>query len=285
MAWNRPSEEKKVEGKGGGGQWNVHLKGLVAGVIVVVGAAIAAWFMTGRTKTLAEAKEPRNAMIRDLGTGVVPVRTNAVETVRGPKDPNAFDDFEIKGLVKSEKLPDGTVLRTWADGHKSILVNPMTKEELEAKLANRRYTNPVDWTLAGIVHPDWEDMPIPDRITDEQVRAWLSEPVRIDMNKDDDQSIDEKSAVIELRQDLLAYLDRGGHAEDYFREIQKRQASAAIKLQESRAIVLETFRKGDYRLAKDLLNKLNENMREQGLPSVRFGRRFHEILEERTSEK
>ena len=45
MAWNRPSEEKKAEVEKRGGQRNVHLKGLVAGLIVVLGAAVAAWLL------------------------------------------------------------------------------------------------------------------------------------------------------------------------------------------------------------------------------------------------
>ena len=42
MGWNKPSEEKKAEVEKRGGQRNVHLKGLLAGAIVVIGAVVAA---------------------------------------------------------------------------------------------------------------------------------------------------------------------------------------------------------------------------------------------------
>lgn len=45
MAWNRSSEEKKAEVEKRGGRRNVHLKGLVAGAVVVVGAGVAAWLL------------------------------------------------------------------------------------------------------------------------------------------------------------------------------------------------------------------------------------------------
>ena len=45
MAWNRPIEKKEEQKRGG--QLNVHLKGLFAGLIVVVGAVVVAWWFLG----------------------------------------------------------------------------------------------------------------------------------------------------------------------------------------------------------------------------------------------
>lgn len=67
MAWNRPSEEKKVEVEKRGGQRNVHLKGLVAGAIVVIGAGIAAWWIFRSDDNHAQGAEHKaRGMIREV---------------------------------------------------------------------------------------------------------------------------------------------------------------------------------------------------------------------------
>ena len=56
MAWNRPSEDK-VKVRGEGEQRNVHLKGLLAGMIVVLGAAFAAWWLWPRGGSAGETPQ------------------------------------------------------------------------------------------------------------------------------------------------------------------------------------------------------------------------------------
>ena len=58
MAWNRPSENK-MEVKGGGGQRNVHFKGLAAVVSVVLVAAGAAWWLWMNDKSEDESPPPQ----------------------------------------------------------------------------------------------------------------------------------------------------------------------------------------------------------------------------------
>ena len=67
MSWNRPSEEK-VKARGEGGQKHVHLKGLLAGVIVVIGAGIAAWWLIGPDRGRGEgaASSAKQTLIKDV---------------------------------------------------------------------------------------------------------------------------------------------------------------------------------------------------------------------------
>lgn len=57
MAWNRPSDDK-VKVKVRGEQRNVHLKGVVAGAIVIVGAAVAAWWLWPNEESAGETPPP-----------------------------------------------------------------------------------------------------------------------------------------------------------------------------------------------------------------------------------
>lgn len=72
MAWNKPGEEKvKVKGE----QRSVHLRGLVAGAVVVIGAAVAAWFILGGG----------SAPVREGADGTVSRRIKEVTPAAAPK--------------------------------------------------------------------------------------------------------------------------------------------------------------------------------------------------------
>lgn len=84
MAWNKPSEDK-VKVKGGGEQRNVHLRGLLAGAIVVLGAAVAAWWLWPSNESGGETPPPQTArQIKEVTPAAAP--TNVVAQAK-PKIP------------------------------------------------------------------------------------------------------------------------------------------------------------------------------------------------------
>lgn len=80
MSWNRPSADTgKAQEKGG--HKNVHLRGVIAGMVVVLGAAVAWWMVTddkGRECTTTRTRNTRPSRIQETKHQV---STNAVRPV------------------------------------------------------------------------------------------------------------------------------------------------------------------------------------------------------------
>lgn len=100
MAWNRSSEEKVVS-KGEGEQRSVHLKELIAGAVVIVGAGIAAWWLWPSDESAGETPPPRNGgLIKEVTPAAAPTN-KVVETpkkVYRTKEEQYF--AETNGLSK-----------------------------------------------------------------------------------------------------------------------------------------------------------------------------------------
>ena len=84
QGWNRPSGEKKeVERKGG--QTNVHLKAILAGLIVVVGASLAAiWFFHSSTPTSNPDASAKRTRIKEVKPEATPAKKGEVAKVEPP---------------------------------------------------------------------------------------------------------------------------------------------------------------------------------------------------------
>lgn len=103
MAWNKP-DEKKVEVERKGGQRNVHLKGLIAGAIVVLGVGLAAWLLTNGEADSRPLQKKDRGLIKEIVPAVAP--TNSV-----PKKPiNPREDYDHErhyrdahGILRSKK--------------------------------------------------------------------------------------------------------------------------------------------------------------------------------------
>lgn len=144
MAWNRPSEEKKVEVEKRGGQRNVHLKGLVAGAIVVVGAAVAAWLLWPHAKRpLSTSTSTSTSLIKDVAPSV---STNAPAVAEAPVDPNA----DPPGTYRDEKgvlrQPGGMRVKDPKRNH--IVVTPpdfLTRPPVFTNMADREIASLVSF--------------------------------------------------------------------------------------------------------------------------------------------
>lgn len=76
MSWNR-TNEKTVEKKGG--QRNVHLKGLIAGVIVVLGAGLAAWLLMSGEADSRPLQKKERGLIKEVTPAAAPKTTEEAD--------------------------------------------------------------------------------------------------------------------------------------------------------------------------------------------------------------
>ena len=202
MAWNRPSKEK-VKAKGEGERRSVHLKGLFAGAIVVVGAAVATWWIFGRgpAPVAEDGDGTKKGRIRE----VTPAKaaTNAVARAKkGPPKDRPRNVGEIR---------DGFVLLP--NGHLHKVQGVITSHPARVTLASKIFTHTTDITLASFLttQPGTGMIGRPSdyyRNFEKAFRKSLKDPIVIDP-KDSDEAKDLKQGVIELRDELVQRMNGG----------------------------------------------------------------------------
>ena len=259
MGWNRPSG-KKVEKRGG--QWNVHLRGLVAGVIVVVGAAVAAWWIWPKGERAGETPPPRNGgLIKE----VTPAKAPKAEEKRGeaphPRKPQKPANW--KEMTKAEK---GAWMReNWPREKVSTgetIVDFRRKEGDPPQL----FTNTLHMELNGYLVPG-RDMPPPEYLSDEAARKAFETIIEISPEDSEEARI-RKEGVIDMLGEMAEWMRQGGHANDYLQKIYARQEREAEAVETVRRNVRELIDAGDCEGAAAALKKFNEYLEGKGIAPV-----------------
>ena len=100
MAWNRPKEGTGEREEGRGERRNVHLKGLIAGAVAVLGAAVAAWWLWPEGEARQDAASTKRGLIKEQKPAIA--QTNAVA--------------KLTRAIEYRKLEDGRIMK-YVDGN------------------------------------------------------------------------------------------------------------------------------------------------------------------------
>ena len=102
----------------------------------------------------------------------------------------------------------------------------------------------------------------------EEARQMLEEPIEI-LASDPEEVVAEKRTVMAMQKELKEYLDNGGHADDYFMQLMKRQDAEAETVREAKSQIRDLYKKGDIELGDQVLVKFNEYLKGKGLPAIK----------------
>ena len=199
---------------------------------------------------------------------VVPVKlTNTV--VRGKakelpkrKAPELMDSPSGEPYKVLRVLPDGTEIYLNSKGEKCAFFNRGTEKDLifHTKLENM---------LAWYAVPGKDIPPLPMlRLSEEEIAAGLDAAIEYDEKKDDEKSLEIKLAVAEMKEMLRDALKKGGSIKDFLGDMARRQMMEANAVKQSRALVMDALSKGKTDEAKALLDSLNKDLKESGIPQV-----------------
>lgn len=213
------------------------------------------------------------------------------DLARDRKDPKV--KFAPDGKTRVRKLGPGKWEVTQADGSKFVTENvwamraalsvgspelhPLPEKKPEDPNVPKkppRYKSRYASQLAQFAVPGKMSAPLDFEITDEGARKACEQEVVFNFDDPDD-VLNEKQAVKEFQADLLKYLDEGGHAKDYFRELEARQSAERETYQTVRNSVTEFLKTGDFEMAQSALDKYNEHLSSQGLPAIRMSGDFN----------
>lgn len=267
--WNRPGE-RKVEEKGGGGQWNVHLKGFVAGVIVVAGAAVAAWLLW---PTQERGEDAASTTSTSRIKEVTPAKsaTNRVVTAVTQEPAKASErDTNVVWISKNRYI------MTCADGSKCTIYVPQNRlpgapaPTFESGLNNFL----VNYLVPGVDVP-----PTPVDYNDAAVMKALMEKIVVS-EEDDEEVRFQKESVLELREQLRDYIKEGKTVKDFLADLQHRQEMEADYMRTATDMIYESLAKDSAQEAKETYDALNKHLEEKGLPKVRLPRKIRKALEE-----
>ena len=257
MAWNRASGEKKVENRGG--QGNVHLRGLVAGLIVVIGAAVV-WLCLPEGETRQEAASAKKARIKEVKPAAPKAEEKPVETNAPAASPYPYKDGR---KVISSKTNKWQIC--------DICIMPDGKRRKVLRRAKPPiWHNASDQVIAMAIsgHPDEELPPLPIS-SDMEMDFVESLKTPIEIKPDDTEEIKAlKQQVIEAR----AYIDEEMKKGRGYMEILNEHLAQRKQNAEAREAVMEAAlqlrKEGDTELLNQYLEKANGYLRDIGAREV-----------------
>ena len=265
MSWNRNEEGKRDQGSGirDQGLGNGRLKGLVAGVIVVVGAAVAAWWLwPDAPAPVAEDGDGTVRRIREVKPAVVTNAAVAVTNAAPVNDPR-FPYTDGRKVISSvtnnfDQIIDMCIMPNGRTRKVVRRAKPPTFQTIADQVIAAAVSGPGDVALPP--------MPIPDDIEESFVAA-MKKPIVI--NDDDPERVKEaKRKVIEAR----AYIDEQMKTGRGFREILNEHLAQCRENEKSREMVMRTAAElresGDPELLNQYLEKANAVLRDSGAREV-----------------
>ena len=125
---------------------------------------------------------------------------------------------------------------------------------------------------------------VPDPISDKDARKLVQEKVEI-LPGDPPEVRQEKETVAAMQEELKEYLAKGGHANDYFMELMKRQDAENETISEARRQIRELCESGDIELAEQARDKFNEYLKGKGLPPLGMSRYLKRAQKQKAAAK
>lgn len=195
---------------------------------------------------------------------------------------------EVPRPPKLEWLPNGMAVRYDKKGRRIVVTNPEDYPYYKAlatiKNPNKSQPKPyfkhdIENSLWNFAVPGQEVPPIPNNFSEADVAAALEEPLVIEEG-DTENDIYKKEAVQMLKDEMKDYLAEGHTIEEYFEEIAKRQQAEADLVNETRTMAMRSLENDEIDLAVKLIDKLNEHLKEKGLPPMKLPAPYRKYLKE-----
>lgn len=263
MGWNRPSENAasrvNVDATSPSRHW-----WYIAGAIVVVGAAVAAWWIFGSGDDgVAAVEQDRHALIKEVKPAAAPkavVETPKPQPKRPPRPKFADKPFaEMTSVEKSQ------MMRYWLSDTNNVIKGI----DMRTRIPPPMFSNTVQNLILPYIEPAADVIPF-GPIKDEEAREAIDKEIVFNFDDPDD-ILEKKQFVKETLQDLKKYMDAGGHAVDFFENLDHRQQLEHTAVMSCREEVRKLRdEEGDYEGAAAALEKYNEYLTGKGLPPLRM---------------
>lgn len=298
MAWNKPSEgmtEKRV----GQRQIRPLLRGLIAGTVVVVGAAVVWMFLRGTGESGSAQPAQRTHTKNEKPTHVTverPVSTG--KRIENPALPDSSDVQKPEQAADEKKpgvfapgmirLPNGFELRFKlpAEGETRQLLAGGEIWEIDSKGEIQNVTpppifeKPFEGMISALYERDGMVLPFAlKRYSEEEVRKMCKEPT---LSYDDDtpEIIQKRENVAMLKQAILEFLDGGGTFEEFVDDMQQHSQNAQRAQVEGMHGVRDLLQAGKDDEALQYYRLFTQDMADKGYGELKLPPSYKEALDE-----
>lgn len=246
--WNKPSgAAKPVQKKPSA------VRGIVAGIVVVLIALAGAWYFLGGDTTPTATKETRSRTIKDKGY-------------------KKLDDISrIKPRKEYAEKPKNIeeALQRVEEAQEPMKLEPMPKTESKPGIQRVFHTG-TEQVLSWLCHTELGDPPIPPPPIPDCEMENLAE-ILISKNEitedDTPEAANAKQMVDAAKKEMMKFIKEGGNPDDFMQYVFREQTKAF----ETRCLTLDMFdemSEEDPAMAREFAIKANEKLVEQGIVPI-----------------
>lgn len=256
--------------------------GFVFGVSLVIVALVAGawWLFSSGEKQKPEPEKPK------AKTKVIAQVTPSKPAPPPKPKRDPLDDHKWDGLDKSRvrKAAKGEYVYLPKVGEERF---PGERAQALALIGGTNHTAAIDkrlvedpehpWMFHNMVQSDLVQyarpgefaVPVNPNITDDEAWEAINSPIEFHYN-DTDTQLEEKQFVKDMMAELKEYMEKGGHARDYFAQFHHQQEMEAEIMLKTRQEVHDILNSGDVEGAKEALDVYNQFRKQKGLPPMRI---------------
>ena len=179
-----------------------------------------------------------------------------------------------------EERPDGSFLYTDSKGRRICCLQ---KHEVvdEQNRFRSPFKHKVEAYLSNFAIPGQGIPPMPPmKFSLEELQASFDETIVVDMDKDDEDLIAKKQNVQQIKEFLKEAMAQGMTFEQFVARLEERQRKEAVLVQESKKMILQTLADGKPGEARELLDALNKNLNQNGIPDLRLPAKYRRMMED-----
>lgn len=289
MAWNRPSTDSKTETalrRTGTVRPTIAVRGLIAGVIVVVGAGIAMWWLWPEDMTRQDAASTRKGLIREM-TPTIPTNAPAVaEVSRESSKERILEELKEPAGEFVRKAPTNNIVwmsKALKPNDPDNALRKRTAFALGALLSIRPGEHipsfmTLDFLMGG--KPDRADGGNARFVND--LKKW-----QIEIKEGDSEHLAaHKKDLFDAQLELIKNIDEGVSVNDSIRAAYQYRVNAAEFRDSLIQMVKELHRESpDRETTRSMIAQANKKLEEQGIKGISEGLIIREDEEEQQHEK
>lgn len=290
MAWNGSQGsqnvgKKPVKRAGGGAS----LRGILAGVIVVVIGGLAAWFFMGKSAPAPKVvKTEKPKAIKEVRPATLPKKKPEVaQPKKLSREEMLFNKTNGYAKAAGKMLTDDGRVLTFPppkDGEFRIvhshgkMYKCDSKGNFEDITPKPVFDNAFENNLLGMAIEGGFFMP--GMLTGHDANEITSMLIRkVEIKPDDPPDVvEKKEAVAALKQDIIDYIKEGGTFDDYVKGMRDQSIRDRSMKQQGLREIMMMVKKGDIEGAAMFRDKFNETVAKQGMTPIKLPKHIDEKL-------
>lgn len=270
MAWNKPNsntvDATSSSRPSGRGKMPRLRRGLIAGVIVVLGAGLAAWLLANGEATSSSLQKKERGLIKEVTPAAAP--TNRVVALNAEEK----ERLAHPGMVKSDTGIWQPTNRPWRAGR--MKVHGVHTNGLRRAKVPLPYRNATEQLLYQTFSCELGSAPMPLAKISKHDLVKLTNSLIEDnpISKDDSEELAVgKDIVNAAKSELRKYIREGGDIDTFFEHYHRQLEQAYFKRRDAMSEIQRLAHdEADPDLARKFRDEINKKLIEEGIKPIKM---------------